>query len=78
MAKEAKAPDTGHMAASGAKSVAESVYTVEEFASNAAHLFGERATADLVTAAFKVAERQDAALSEAKGIVEQFMNKEVR
>ena len=78
MAREAKAPDSGNAAETAAKSGTESVYEVTEFAGNAAHLFGERANADLVTAAFKVAGRQEATLSEAKDIVEKFMKREVR
>lgn len=78
MAKDAKNPETGTAAETAGKSDAESVYKAAEFAGNAAHLFGNRANADLVTAAFKVAERQEATLSEARGIVEEFMKREVR
>ena len=57
---------------------AETAYTAAEFAQNAARLFGTRATADIVTAAFRVDGKETATLSEAKKMVEQFMNKEVR
>ena len=78
MAKETKVPDMGNVAETTVKGGAEAVYTIAEFAGNAARLFGERANADLVTAAFKVAGRQEATLSEAKVIVEEFMKREVR
>lgn len=61
-----------------AQKPAEAVYMAAEFAQNAARLFGDRATADIVTAAFKVAGRRNATLTEARCLVEQFMNKEVR
>lgn len=57
---------------------AEAEYTAAEFAENAERLFGKRATADLVTAAFRVENKETATLSEAKGIVARFMSKEVR
>ena len=78
MAKETKAPDAGNAAETAAQGGAEATYMAAEFAKNAAHLFGPRANADLVTAAFKVAGRQNATLSEAKTIVEEFMNREVK
>lgn len=60
-----------------APDVAEAAYKVAEFAANAEKLFGKRANADLVNAAFKLAGRRTATLSEAKVIVEKFINKEV-
>lgn len=56
----------------------EAVYTAAEFARNAARLFGDRATADIVTAAFRVNGKETATLTEARRLVEQFMSKEVR
>lgn len=53
-------------------------YTVAEFAMNATHLFGGRANADIVHAAFLVEGRGKATLSEAKEIVAGFMKKEVK
>ena len=57
---------------------AEAVYTAAEFAANAARLFGEKASADIVTAAFHMIGRESATVSEAKNIVEKFMSREVR
>ena len=57
---------------------AEAEYTATEFAGNAERLFGKRATADLVTAAFRVERKETATLSEAKDIVARFMDKEVK
>lgn len=57
---------------------AEAEYTAAEFAGNAERLFGKRATADLVTAAFRVERKETATLSEAKDIVARFMDKEVK
>lgn len=80
MAKEVKKPETeaGGATATAAKEPAEAVYAAVEFAGNAARLFGEKATADLVIAAFRLEGKENATLSEAKGIVEKFMNKEVK
>ena len=61
-----------------AQKPAEAVYMAAEFAQNAARLFGHRATADIVTAAFRVNGKETATLTEARRLVEQFMSKEVR
>lgn len=57
---------------------AEAVYEVREFAGNAEKIFGRKANADLVTAAFKISGKTKATLSEAKDIVGKFMSKEVK
>ena len=74
--KKTDTPETDVPAA--ALKTAEPEYTVAEFAGNAARLFGQKANADLVNAAFKVAGKESATLSEAKEIVRKFMNREVR
>ena len=56
----------------------EAVYEVGEFARNAERLFGKKANADLVVAAFMVANQIKATLSEATDIVSKFMSKEVK
>lgn len=61
-----------------AQTVKETVYPVDEFARCAKKIFGEKANADLVNAAFMVAGKTSATLSEAKGIVSKFMGKEVK
>lgn len=53
----------------------ESFYTIEEFASNANELFGTMP--ECVTVALKIAGKESYPLSEAKKIVEHFLNKEV-
>lgn len=53
----------------------ESVYKAEELAENAKNLFGLRT--ECVAAALKVAGIKECTVSEAKGIVETFMKKEV-
>lgn len=61
--------------AKAAPTPAESVYTAEELAENAGNLFGVRT--ECVAAALKVAGIKECTVSEAKGIVEAFMKKEV-
>ena len=53
-------------------------YTVEEFASNAKKIFGEKVNADIVTAAFFVKGIKEATVSKAKEIVKEFVTKEVK
>ena len=77
MADKLKKPEAAESVAPTPET-AEAAYTVGEFAANAGKLFGKRANADLVTAAFKVGGRQTATLSEAKDIVGKFMNREVK
>ena len=60
-----------------AKTEAEAVYSVDEFAANAKLHFGEKANTDIVHAAFMVKGKTKATLSEAKDIVRKFMSKEV-
>ena len=77
MADKLKKPEAAESVAPTSET-AEAAYTVGEFAANAEKLFGKRANADLVAAAFKLENKQTATLSEAKGIVEKFMNREVK
>ena len=77
MADKLKKPEAAESVAPTPET-AEAAYTVGEFAANAEKLFGKRANADLVAAAFKLERKQTATLSEAKGIVEKFMNREVK
>ena len=53
-----------------------SVYTAEEFASQAKKLFGTKP--DIVTAAFYVAGKDKATVEEAKELVDKFRKKEVK
>lgn len=54
----------------------ESLYTMQEFAQNSKKLFGvER---EVVITAFKMANKLEATLSEAKEIVEKFIRKEIK
>lgn len=54
----------------------ESFYTMQEFAQNSKKLFGvER---EVVITAFKMENKLEATLSEAKEIVEKFMRKEIK
>ncbi|MBQ6207253.1 MAG: hypothetical protein IJK52_09245 [Oscillospiraceae bacterium] len=78
MAEKLKKTEAAESVTPAAPETAEAAYTVGEFAANAGKLFGKRANADLVTAAFKVGGRQTATLSEAKDIVGKFMNREVK
>ena len=80
MAKDGKktGAEVDGASVSTAKDSAEAAYTVGEFAANAARLFGEKASADIVTAAFHMIGRESATVSEAKNIVEKFMSREVR
>ena len=75
MADKLKKPEAAEPAA---QEITEAAYTVNEFAANAEKLFGKRANADLVTAAFKLEGKASATLSEAKDIVGKFINREVR
>lgn len=54
----------------------ESTYKVKELADNAAKLFSTRP--ECVTAALKAENRETFTVSEAKGIVEKFLKKEVK
>lgn len=78
MAEKLKKTEAAESVTPAAPETAEATYTVGEFAANAERLFGKRANADLVAAAFKLENKQTATLSEAKGIVEKFMNREVK
>ena len=59
------------------KSPEEPEYTVAEFAANAARLFGRKANADIVNAAFMVVGHSKATLAEARELVAGFMKQEV-
>lgn len=78
MAEKLKKTETAEAVAPAAQETTEAAYTVNEFAANAEKLFGKRANADLVTAAFKLEGKASATLSEAKDIVEKFISREVR
>ena len=74
MAKKTDAPETEATAVSPV----EAEYTVSEFAANAKKLFGDRANADLVNAAFMVNGKGKATIPQAKAMVSEFMSKEVK
>ena len=58
------------------KTLQESVYPVSELAANAKKVFGVRQ--ECVEAALKAAEKTECTVTEAKGIVEKFMKREVQ
>lgn len=62
----------------GSKKVKESVYNVNEFASNAEKVFGPNVRSECVVAAFRMAKKTEATKEEAKKIVTSFMKKEVK
>lgn len=73
-----KTTKTGTAKPAAPAKAAEAVYEVREFARSAKKIFGKKANADLVTAAFNVCGKTKATLSEAKEIVGKFMSKEVK
>ena len=58
------------------KKALESVYSIDELATNARKIFGTRQ--ECVIAALKAADKSECTVSEAKKIVEKFLRREVR
>jgi|GEM_PF-1123083 len=56
----------------------ESVYTVEDFLAARTTVFGKRVRPECIIAAFKIAGKTETTVSEAKKIVNDFRNKEVK
>ena len=78
MAEKLKKPDAPETENATAPKVTEPEYSVEEFAANAVNLFGAKANADIVVAAFRMVGKRTATLSEAKDIVGKFIGREVK
>ena len=56
----------------------ETKYSVDEYVKAAEAVFGAGTSPDIVRAAFKKAGKNEAGISEAKKLVEEFANKEVK
>lgn len=78
MATKRNTTETQNAAAkSGAKN-ADDIYSAEEFAQNAASVFGADVRSECVIAAFRLAEKKSATRQEAEKIVREFLRKEIR